>query len=170
MTIRRPQATLPNLTYIEQDDRLYAETFKSIQTSLGNQAQQAGTNPNGAPLIPASPGKVQVQAAGGFVDVQITDKSPILRAIQYYVEVDTDQNFSNPRLVAWGPGRNPTFFLPNGTYYVQVRSQYPQGGPPSAPTRWPNALTITGSVALTLFESQGAGTGGGGAGLTVNRN
>lgn len=167
--IQRPQATLPNLTYIEQDDRLYAETFKAVQTSLGNQAQQAGTNPNGAPLVPASPGAIQVQASGGLVDVQITDKSPILRAIQYYVEVDTDPNFTNPRLVASGPGRNFLFTLPNGTFYVQVLSQYPQGGPPSSPLKWPNAVTITGSVSMTLLGSQGAGTGGGGAGKTINR-
>jgi hypothetical protein len=134
-------------------------------------ANQLGTDPNGKPITPAAIAQVNVQQANGFVDVQILDNSPIVRAINYYVNIADNPGFTNARVVNLGPSRNYHTILPNGTFYIQAQSQYPAGGPPSDPVSASAPVAITTSVigALTLFPSQGSGTGGGGAGLTISR-
>lgn len=167
------RANLPlikNLDYIKRDDLFYGEAFGSLQQAHGAIAIQLGADPNGAEVVPTQPAAFRVQAAGNLVDFEITDNSPtLLRSIQYFVEYGTDQNFTNPRVHSLGPSRNGTMSLPPGTYYFRVRSQYPHGGPASSPNTFSQPVIITSGTAMTLFPSQGAGTGGGGAGKTITR-
>jgi hypothetical protein len=152
------------------------EAISDHLIGTNNISAQLATNPNGPDVIPAPVAQVQAQHLGnGLVDVAITDNSDIARAINYHIEYDTSPNFtSNPRGTLLGPYRNGQFTLPNGTWYVRGFSQYPAGGPPSAPIAFPQPVVVTGSAALPLLNSQGSGTGrpgqaGQGAGKTVSR-
>lgn len=159
-----------NLNFIRQKDPKTAEAVDDLVRAHQNIGAQLASDPNGSPITPAVPGQIQIQQQNGFVDLVIIDNSPISRAINYFVEISTTPGFQNPRTVPNGPSRNYHTTLPNGTFYFRVRSQYPAGGPASAPSM-AVSVTIASSVigTLTLFASQGSGTGGGGAGQTITR-
>lgn len=159
-----------NYNYIRQDDPKYAEAFDDHSRAHQNVAAQLATDPNGSPIVPAAPALIQVQEMNGFVDLAITDNSPISRAINYFLEISSTPGFENPRTVPLGPSRNYHTTLPNGTYSLRARAQYPAGGPASSPTP-ATTITITTSAigTLALFPSQGSGTGGGGAGASITR-
>lgn len=160
-----------SLNFIREKDSKTAEAFDDLIRAHSNVSEQLATDPNGGNVVPPVIAQLLVQQLKGFVDIAIIDRSPISRAINYYLEISTSPSFGNPRTIALGPSRNYHMMLPNGTFYFRARSQYPHGGPPSNPVSAQSALVITASVigALTLFSSQGSGTGGGGAGKTLSR-
>jgi hypothetical protein len=173
-----PKLLIKSLSSIKQDPTLKrtGEAFDDIVSGTSNLAAQLSADPGGADITPANVAQVTAQHLGnGLVDVAIVDNSSISRAINYHVEYDTSPSFSvNPRGQSLGPWRNGSVTLPNGTWYVRGYSQYPNGGPPSAPIVNPSPITVTGSAALPLLSSQGSGTGkagqgGSGSGKTLTR-
>lgn len=157
------------LNDIRSKDAKLAEGFDDLIRAHGTIAEQLSSDPNGSDVVPSKIGQLLIQSSGPLIDVSIVHNGPLSRAIHYYLEYDTDPNFSNPRVRDMGQSRNAELFLPNGIYFFQVRPQYPAGGPPADPVRFPGRVVVTGSQDLKLFPSQGAGTGGGGAGKTVRR-
>jgi hypothetical protein len=164
----RPQ--VKTLNDIRRQFPKHAEAFDSLITAHENVAAQLATDPNGSPITPAVPAQLVVQHQNGFVDMAVVDNSPISRAINYYVELADNEGFSGYHTIPLGPSRNGHDLLPNGNWWLRVRSQYPAGGPASAPSQ-AVAISIGGSPigALTLLPSQGSGTGGGGAGSIIKR-
>lgn len=158
------------LNDIRREFPKHAEAFDNLITAHENVARQLSTDPNGSEVTPASPAQLMVQQQNGFVDLAVVDNSPISRAINYYVEWADNPGFNGYRTLPLGPSRNGHIMLPNGTYSLRARSQYPAGGPASAPCK-AVSVTIAASVigTLSLFASQGSGTGGGGAGATITR-
>lgn len=160
-----------NLNYIRQKDPKMAEVVDDLLRAHQNVAAQLATDPNGSNLVPATVAQLQVQQQNGFVDFAIVDNSRISRAINYYIQYSQTPGFQNPRQITLGPDRNGHTILPNGTYYFRALSQYPAGGPASTPSEPVGPIVIASSAigTLTLFPSQGSGTGGGGAGQTIQR-
>lgn len=173
-----PQLKIRNLDAIRNQNgqiqgNLHAEALDDVRRGAGVLGQSVGADPNGSDLTPPKPANLQVVNPGtGVLHIAITDDSNVLRSIQYYVEYDTQPGLPNPRQGYEGSGRNPILMgLPNGTYYLQVRAQYPHGGPASEPFIYSQPIVIANSVfgSFSLPGSQGAGTGGGGAGKSVQR-
>lgn len=166
-----------NLPWLRTNDRKTAEAFDDVVRGHTNVAQQLATDPGGADVIPPQISSVEaVHLGSGHIDVAITDNAKIFRAISYFIEYDTSENFTNPRVVSLGPSRNAApFVLPNGTYFFRAYSQYPAGGPPSNPVN-AGSVTVTGSSSGTLLGSQASGTahpatgGGAGAGKVLQRS
>lgn len=174
----QPSLIIKSLATIKQNPALtrVGEAMDDFLKGHNNVAKQLATDPNGGEVVPAQVAAVQAQHLGnGMVDISITDNSPIARAINYHVEYDSSSAFSNPRGTTLGPWRTGTVVLPNGNWHVRGYSQYPAGGPPSAPV-YAGMITVTGSAPGTLFTSQGSGTGkanqggGQGSGKTIQRS
>lgn len=165
--MQRPKITVKSLNSVKQNPAttLVGECLDDHSTGINNLAANLGADPNGSEVTPADVAQVSAQHLGnGLVDVAITDNSSLARAINYFVEYDTSPNFTaNPRGTALGPYRNGQFQLPNGTYYIQAFSQYPNGGAPSKPVRFQSPIVVTGSGSQPLLRSEGSGTGKSGA-------
>ena len=159
------------LNHVRQTSAKTAEAFDDLILGTGNLASQLQADPNGADIVPTPVAQVKVQQSNGFIDVAIVDNSPIARAINYYIIIASSPGDPNPRIIPNGPSRNYHTTLPNGTYYISAQSQYPHGGPPSSPVAAAAPVVISASAigTLALFPSQGSGTGGGGAGKTLQR-
>src|SRR5207253_3159090 len=100
--------------------------------------------------------------------VTISDNNAIQRGINYFIEHDTDPNFTNPQVEDLHASRQKTLSLPamddDGNpqpRYVRVYSQY-KGSPPSAPIYFggntPTPVNPGGTAKLTLLRSTGSGT------------
>lgn len=166
-----------NFNRLQQQDGKHAEIISDLLKAHGNVAAQLATDPNGADVVPPRIAQVEASHLGnGLIDVAITDNGKIVRAVSYFIEYDTTESFTNPRVIDLGSTRNsPPFVLPNGTYFFRAYSQYKAGGPPSEPVIASDSITITGGASGTLLSSQASGTGhpskggGFGAGKTLNR-
>ena len=176
--MQRPKLTVKSLNMVKQNPATTqtGECLDDVSTGINNLAANLGADPNGADVTPSAVAQVEAQHLGnGLVDVAITDNSSLSRAISYFADIDTSPNFTtNPRTYTNGPSRNISALLPNGTYFVQVYSQYPNGGPPSKPVRFPTRIVVTGSATQPLLSSKGSGTGrpgaaGQGAGKSLTR-
>jgi hypothetical protein len=167
-----------NFNRLQQQDGKHAEIISDLLKAHGNVAAQLATDPNGADVIPPRISQVEAAHLGnGLIDAAITDNGKIVRAVNYFLEYDTTESFSNPRVIDLGSSRNtPPFILPNGTYFFRAYSQYKAGGPPSEFVVFPGSVTVTGGVSASLLSSQSSGTGkpnqGGhfGAGKTLKRS
>lgn len=158
-----------NLSILKQQSPRLGEAFDDLVTPLDNITNQLGSNPNGGNVVPAPVAQVQAQHLGnGVIDIAITDNSSVSRAINYYAEYSQSPSFSNYYTHVMGPSRNShSLTLPNGTWYLRGRSQYPAGGSASVPISASGPVVVTGSSKVALFPSQGSGTGGGGAGSVI---
>jgi hypothetical protein len=178
----RPQ--VKQLSYIKTADHKLGEAIDDLIRAHDNTSQNLQNDPNGADVTPANVASVKAQTGtaviggvtiGGGVHVAITDNSKIGRAVHYFVEYSNDPNFTNPWVEHLGPSRNKMISLPNGTYYFRAYSQYPAGGPPSAPILFSSPIVVTGSPFPALLPSQASGTGqpstggGHGAGKVISR-
>lgn len=169
--MQQPKIQIKNYSHIKASTPRTAEAFDSVNNAVGNMALQTGASIDGSQLVPTPPASISVQNSAGQLYFTITDQSPISRAINYYVEISSSQGFVNPLTVPLQASRFGHLLVPNGTYFVRARSQYPAGGAASAPC---SAVEVTVSTSVlgagSLPDSTGAGTGGGGAGATVTRS
>ncbi|MFZ0821267.1 MAG: hypothetical protein WAM91_14460 [Candidatus Acidiferrales bacterium] len=128
---------LPQLKHLESaDPRLY-DALNRIVTAVNNLGRGTGVDPAGTTAPPAPVAALSVAAAGGIFDVAITDNSPLVRGISYFVESDSTPAFTQPHVYSLGPSRNARFSLGNLTLYWRAYSQY-LGSAPSAPIAFGN--------------------------------
>lgn len=170
---------LPNLDYFRAlkldgapdfGAKLY-EAMRSIVTQSGNSEQQTNTNPQGQPAPPPIVNGLNVQGQNGHYSIAITDNNQIFRGVQYYVEHDTNKNFTNPKIIHLGDSRNHDVFLGSGPRYWRAYSAYASSGASSPvyhgssvdPTPVDAGGNIGGPANLA---SQGSGTSAPGQGLT----
>ncbi len=135
--------SIPNLEQIRDENPYTYEAMKKIVAAVNAVATSAGLDATGNFAAPPMIGSVSVSAANGMFDVAIVDKSPVRKAIHYFLEYDTQASFPNPRPLYLGPTRNISVFLGNQTLYFRAYSQYlgspispkiTYGNPPTAVT------------------------------------
>lgn len=187
----RPQ--VKKLEVLRHDNLHLGEALDDLINAHDNTSSQLQNDPNGADIVPPQLSSLQVTTAsatlpvsggatvvvGGGAHLSIVDNSKIGRAVHYFVEYDTDPNFTNPWVEHFGPARNRMISLPNGTYFFKAYSQYPAGGPPQPASKHVYAsgpIVISGSPFPALLPSQASGTGmpgtggGHGAGRVIKRS
>jgi hypothetical protein len=155
---------LPNLKHLESGDPRLYDALNRIVTAVNNLGRGVGVDPVGATAAPAPLAALSVTAAGGIFDVAITDNSPLVRGISYFVESDSTPAFAQPHVYSLGPSRNARFSLGNLTLYWRAYSQY-LGSAPSAPIAFgnpPNAVAGGGATSGPAQQpSAGSGTAAG---------
>jgi hypothetical protein len=156
------------LAYWQSENPLQANLIRRIIRGVTQTATNAGVSPVGQADAPPTIGSVNVKANVETVHVTISDAAPIRKGINYFVEADTDPNFTAPHVEDLGSSRGKFFTLPSKTdsgdaqpWYFRGYSQYP-GSPPSRPVYFgglsPTSITLTGSTQLTPLNSTGSGT------------
>lgn len=147
------------------------EALQSIGVQGTNIEQQTNSNAQGAPQPPQNIDSVNVSAANGHFSVAIQDQgNNLYRGVQYFVEHDSDPNFTNPITVPMGTSRNANLFLGNVTRYFRAFSAYPSSprsqaayhGSQSTPQAVLGGGTNGGPP---VVASEGSGTGPAGVGL-----
>jgi len=149
------------------------EAMDDLASASGNIANQIASNPSGTDVVPPNVAQLKVQHWGaGQIEFQITDNSPVQRAIDYVVEAADNPQFQNSHIVHVSPSRNGTVIRPNGNWWFKAYSQYRFGGPPSSPIV-AAPVTVTGGQNAAIYPTQGAGTNSGstnqGVGLKISR-
>jgi hypothetical protein len=170
---------LPQLKYVESSDPKLYSALNRIVEAVNNLGRGTGVDPAGSISSPSVPTAISVRGADGIFDIAITDNSPLIRGISYFVESDMSPAFTQPHVYALGPSRNSRLALGNLTLYWRVYSQYP-GSDPSAPITFgspPIAVTGGGASGPAQQPSSGSGTapgtgqqGGSGFGRNLYRN
>lgn len=171
---------LRNLAQIRKQNPLLGQLIDDIASAIDVSSSATVTNPNGTPASPSAPSAINVQAADGIYHATATDHSPIVRGCHYYFEYDTDPAFSQPHVIDNGASRTWRGQLGDQNLHWRVYSQYPNGGPPSAPIVFggqsPKAVRGGGAAGPPMVPSTGSGTansdgkqGGSGAGKIAYR-
>jgi hypothetical protein len=147
------------------------EVLEKIEGAVNLLGKNAGVDPTGAKMPPPPPiQELSVKSDGnGTIHASISDSNSIQRSLHYFMEYDTDKNFSRPHVVHMGISRSaPPLTLPANdgdgnpqTFYFRAYSQYP-GSDPGQKVHFggntPTAVAPGGSAQLTLFGSTGSGT------------
>jgi hypothetical protein len=143
--------------------------FRLIQDAINNLGDHVGADPVGKAAPPPPVQNLNVKVSNGeLAHVTIEDNNPINKAVRYFLEYDTDPNFSRPHIEHLGASRGRVLNLPTldddnnpQTYYMRAYSQYPGSDPGtkipfggSAPT----PITLAGLTKLTHSPSTGSGT------------
>jgi hypothetical protein len=170
---------LPQLKSVESGDPKLYTALKSIVDAVNNLGRGTGVDPSGGIVPPNAPAAISVTAADGIFDIAITDNSPLVRGINYFLESDASPGFTQPHVYPLGPSRNARLTLGNLTLYWRAYSQY-AGSDPSPLTTFgnpPTAVVGGGSSGPAQQPSQGSGTaagngqeGGSGFGKNLYRN
>lgn len=150
--------------------QLLSNALQKIQDGINNLGSQLAAEPIGlaSPPPKLESVNVKVPTAGEQVHVTLTHNAPIQKNIHYFLEYDTDPNFSAPHVAHLGTSRGTVLNLPSkddsGTTHNWYFRGYPQfpGSKPAAPVNYggiaPTAVNLTGSTQLTLQPSTGSGT------------
>lgn len=165
------QKEIDRLRQIPEHGNSLATALERIVKSVNVLGTNAGVDPTGAKLpAPAPVGAVNVKTDGaGTIYATISDASPLQRGIHYFMEYDTDPNFTRPHVIHMGPSRTmPPHTLPakdDGgnpvNYYFRAYSQYPGSDPGekiSFGGSTPTPVAPGGAVQLSLFQSNGSGS------------
>jgi hypothetical protein len=142
--------------------------FKKIIDAINTLGINTGVSPNGDNPPPPPVTKVTVKSAGETIHAVADHPGTISRGIKYVWQVSAnDPAFSQPHNF---PSESRTFMQNFPTkddgghmvnYYVRVIPQY-RGSQAQTPTAYggttPAAVTLSGSTAMTLLPSTGAGT------------
>jgi hypothetical protein len=174
------------LAYWQAENPLQANLIRRMIRAITQAATNAGVSPVGQADAPPTIGSVNVKANLETLHVTISDAAPIRKQINYFIEADTDPNFTAPHVEDLGASRGKFLTLPSlndsgvaQPWYIRGYSQYP-GSAPSRPVYYgglsPTSITLTGSTRLTPLTSPGSGTaspsgqqGGQGLGLVPVR-
>jgi hypothetical protein len=146
-----------------------ANALQRIQDGVNRLGQHIGADASETMPAPAPIQNLTVKANGGLVHAVISDNNPIQKNLHYFVEYDTDPNFSKPHVVHLGVSRSMApMTLPakddSGnpqTFHFRAYSQYPGALPGPAINfggQTPTAVNPGGSGQLTLIPSTGSGT------------
>src|SRR6185312_10262420 len=143
------------------------EALQDLITHHANLTQQVNGNSAGQPQAPPQVNGLTVSGQNGHFSGAIQDNNPIYRGIQYYVEHDTDPNFSNPTVVHLGDSRNFNMFLGSGKRYWRAYSAYGSSSPSKAVYHGGQAAPVgvegggnIGGPAVLPSQSSGTGTPG----------
>jgi hypothetical protein len=121
---------IPNLDHFWEHSPLLAEALQSLRDGVDSLGQKLSVNPQGETNAPEPPSAINVAAAGGVTHITLTDKNPRTRQVHYFVEYDTDPNFTNAHTEHLGVARTrriPTFMGADKPLYVRAYAQYPDG-------------------------------------------
>lgn len=153
-----------------QKDSLQAAFMQKVISAINKLGITLGANAVGDVTPPPPISNVNVKTSGEMMHVTLNHAAPVKRGINYFLEVDTNPNFTQPQVRPMGPSRaSLPFSLPskddNGNlvnYYVRAFAQYP-GSKPSKTTVFggplnPMPITMGGSTKMTLLPSAGSGT------------
>lgn len=151
-------------------DAIAGSLFQKIITGVNRLAQNAGVSPTGQRPAPSPPDSLAIKASGGYVHAQFTDNSPVDKGVHYFLEADTNPNFTQPIVIPHGPSRTiHPFPLPAmddqgnaQAWHFRGYSQYP-GSMPSPPVVFGGAsgatpVSVGGATTMTLLPSGGSGT------------
>lgn len=177
----QPSAELEGGRFLSEEytkDSIRANFFQRIIEAVNSLAHKLGVSVHGDIDPPPPITYVSAKASNEMLHVALTHtpSKPVSRAINYFVEVDTNPSFPQPHVFHLGASRELLTPLPglddNGNpvkYYVRAYSQYP-GSKPSAPTSFggkPGAeggsdisITMGGTTSMSLIPSTGSGTAG----------
>ena len=158
------------ITELRQGSPRMAFMMRKIVNAINQTANAVGVDSTSYQQAPSPPQSVQVKAANGLAHVTITDSSQRSRALNYFVEHDTDPNFSNPHVAHLVASRGVFLNLPafddNGDaqpWHFRVYSMLPGSKKPSPPIYFgsaqsPTAVNVGGTTQLTPLTSTGSGT------------
>lgn len=193
------------LAELEQSNPALGRVLRRLQDGVNTLAKNTSSSATGEVKPPPPPDSVSVSVptvgtlgnlsglgGGEYMHISISHNAPVQRNIQYFSEIDTNPNFTQPIVVSHGSSRTshpvllptntatpiqtgPTTYQPvPQTYYVRSYAQYPSSQP-SPPTvaggaSSPTPFTLTGGTFMDLAASKGSGTAAntgqqGGAGL-----
>lgn len=156
---------LKNLEFLRSRDPRLGETLEQLQNHINRLGLAAGVDGTGLLPAPARIGAVSVTGQNGHFSVAIMDKSPVTRAINYFIEHDTDPNFTNPTVIHNGTSRNANIFLGNAILHFRAYSMYQGSTNASEPVTFGTpAVPVNGggAVGAPAFQtSQGSGTASG---------
>lgn len=162
--------------------------LQRIEDAVNTLARNSAVAAKGVLPAPPTIQQLTVKTNGtGLVHAVINDSNPIQKGVHYFVEYDTDKNFTQPHVAHLGASRSMSpITLPamddNGNpqkFYFRAYSQYP-GGSPGPAVRFggntPTPVDPGGTQQLSLIPSTGSGTaqpngqqGGSGFGKVLNR-
>lgn len=161
--------------------------LERLQDAVNSSGDHVGVDPTGTMPAPPPVQALTVKASGGMVQAVIEDNNQINKNLHWFVEYDTDPNFTKPHVAHLGVSRTMhPINLPakddagnNQQFYFRAYSQYP-GGQPSDPVHFggetPKAVSPGGTGQMTLIKSTGSGTaqsngeqGGSGFGKVLRR-
>lgn len=124
---------IQNLAYIREDDKHYAQAFKSIGDAINRISDQANVDPTASQVATPPPiTGINVTEAAGIHDIQITDQSPAYAGLRYKVEYSQTPDFANSHAIDLGTSQNHRANLGAGTYYWRASSSYHPATPSSA--------------------------------------
>lgn len=151
-------------------DAVQANFLQRIVDAVNNVAKGAGVAVSGEHPAPPPVNAITVKANGEMVHATLTHNAEVNRAINYFIEADTNKSFTQPHVMDIGSSRTHVFHLPalndsgaQQPWYLRAYAQYP-GSKPSTPTVLggltnPTPVPLVGSTKLTLLPSTGSGTG-----------
>jgi hypothetical protein len=158
------------ITELAIDQPRMALMMRQVKNAVNQVANVLGVDSTAFQSPPAPPQAMNVKAANGLVHVTITDGSRRGRALNYFIEHDTNPAFPNPHVVPLGVTRGAFLNLPakddNGdaqSWYFRSYSMYPGSTKPSPHLvfgGFANAtpIDVGGTTQLTPLPSTGAGT------------
>jgi hypothetical protein len=149
--------------------RFMVQALLKLQDGMNNGFQNIAINPTGKIPPPAPLQAVNVKASGGLVHVTLVDNSQMQKGKQYFVEYDTDPNFSQPHVEDLGASRGRILNIPGMTdegtpqnFYFRGYSQY-HGSKAGEKVNFgskynPTPVQSGGDQTLTPLPSTGSGT------------
>jgi len=169
------------LTTIAQEDFNKGNLFQRIIDAVNSLATNLGASAVGKVTPPDPVDSIQVKgtfnsttntitAPSENLHWVLTHNSQVNKGVNYFSEIDTSPNFTQPHQVDHGASRSGFLhlntLLDDGktpqAYYLRSFAQYP-GGDPAKPTvvgglNNATKILLTGSSVGTLLPSTGAGT------------
>lgn len=144
------------------------KAMRGIQTQVTNIERQGNFSAQAQPAAPPAIQGVHVSTGpGGEFQIAISDTGQVNRGINYFVEHDSDPNFSNPHVIDMGQSRNHSVYMGGQTLHWRAYSAYP--GSDASPAAYHGSaadpLPVQGGVAGARAPSQGSGTGAPAQGL-----
>ena len=157
------------------DDPLFARMslmMDRVQDHINQIGSLTGVDSGGHTTPPDPPSAINVKAANGVAHVTLNDSSQRSRALNYFVEADTDPAFSNPKHIEhMGASRSKFITLPGLTdgnstqpwyfraYSMALGSQQASAHQYFGGSANPTPVTVGGSAQLTPLAGTGSGTG-----------
>ena len=158
------------ITELAVDQPRLALMAQKIVNAINQTANVLGVDSSSHASPPDPPRAIDVKANNGTVHVTLTDHSQRSRALNYFVEHDTDPAFPNPHVLHLVASRGVFLPLPakddNGNpqkWYFRGYSMYPGSQKRSDHVvlggfATPTAVDVGGSAQFTPLASKGAGT------------
>lgn len=146
-----------------------ALALEQTQDAVNSVATATGVDATNHTTPPDPPSNINVKAAGGVAHVTLSDTSTRSRALNYFIEADTDPAFPNPHVEHLGASRGAFISLPGKAddastqpWYFRAYSQYPGSAQRSDHQVFggstPTGVDVGGLVQLTPLPSTGSGT------------